>query len=534
MNAEVADWGYEVDTDREHISFIKLLLDPSQKLPDYVSKRDLEARLRRAHKTAVQAAADYLVNLKEHVLEQVEQRFGDELCAATKIEFVLTVPAVWSDAAKDATMKAAELAEMNENYNLSMITEPEAAALYALKTVSGVSTREGDVWIVCDAGGGTYNFTIFYMTNILTVLLHTGTVDLISYEIKSTSPFSIEEVVSGDGDVCGSGLINMRFQAYVKSRMGARVLERYIEKYPRAWAQCLKHFEDRTKRDFDPERYPDKVYTIPLWNAVDDADADIEDDHINLSTADLTGIFQPIVDSAIKLVHDQYEALSQVNKHPKGLVLVGGFGSSKYLMQCIRDRFLAVSPGFKVIKPAHSWSAVAIGAVIHRLEGASLVKSRVSRRHYGVLTRAEWVEGKYSEASKIYDADEEAWYADNVIVWHVEKGQSMVSGNHISMPFYVTAKEPSDSELVNMIVSDEDEAPLEFQATEKTRRLCSITADLSNISRKKWKSRNNNNKKKKFVYLTHSVGLTFGPGGLLFDVRVDQKIVGTARADYEQ
>lgn len=110
----------------------------------------------RAGKTAVEAAADYLFNLKQHVLEQIEQRFGEEMCAATRIEFVLTVPAVWSDAAKDATMKAAELAGMNEDDNLSMITEPEAAALCALKTVAGVNANQDDIWIVCDAGGGMY------------------------------------------------------------------------------------------------------------------------------------------------------------------------------------------------------------------------------------------------------------------------------------------------------------------------------------------------------------------------------------------
>jgi hypothetical protein len=366
--------------------------------------------------------------------------------------------------------------------------------------------------------------------NMLTVPLHIGTVDLISYEIKSTSPLSIEEAVSGDGDVCGSGLINMRFQAYVKSRMGARALERYIEKNDRAWAQCLRHFEERTKRDYDPERYPEKVYSIPLWNACDDPDADIENSHINLSTIDLTEILRPIIQSALKLVHDQYEALSEGNKQPRGLVLVGGFGRSKHLMQSIKNHFSAVSPGFEVIRPNHSWSAVAVGAVIHRLEGASLVKSRTARRHYGVLTRAEWVDGKYSEDSKTWDEDEGAWYADNVAVWHVKKNQSVVAGNHISMPFYVTAKEPTESELVTMIVSDEDEAPLEFEATETTRRLCVINSDLSNISRKRWKARQN----KKFVYLEHSIGLTFGPGGLVFDVMVGQKVVGTARADYEQ
>lgn len=156
QTSEVAEWGFEVDQDKEHIQFVKLLLDPHQKLPEYVSRTDLEARLKRAGKTAVQAAADYLFVLKQHVLEQLEGRFSAEMCATTKIEFVLTVPAVWSDAAKDATRKAAELAGMNENDNLSMITEPEAAALCALKTVAGVNANQDDVWIICDAGGGTY------------------------------------------------------------------------------------------------------------------------------------------------------------------------------------------------------------------------------------------------------------------------------------------------------------------------------------------------------------------------------------------
>lgn len=368
---------------------------------------------------------------------------------------------------------------------------------------------------------------------MLTLLCFKGTVDLISYEIKSLSPFLIEEAVSGDGDVCGSSLINMRFQAYIKTRMGAKPLEKYIEKNPRAWAQCLQHFEDRTKRDFDPHKLPNKIYSIPLWHAPDDADADIEDNHINLSTMDLTEIFRPIIQASLKLVHDQYEALTESNKDPTGLILVGGFGRSKHLMQSIKTHFEAVQPGFKVIRPSHSWSAVAVGAVIHRVEGASLVKSRIARSHYGVLTRAYWREGKHSEDCKVWDIDEETWKADDVIDWHVKKGQSMVAGNHIPMSFYITGREPRDSELITMVISDEDEAPLEFESTEKTRRLCVITADLSQVPRKCWKAERTE-KGKRYVYLTYSVGFTFGPGGLHFDARVDQKIVGTARADYEQ
>ncbi|KEQ67730.1 actin-like ATPase domain-containing protein [Aureobasidium melanogenum CBS 110374] len=512
-SAEVVEWGFEVNQDKEFIQFVKLLLDPSQELPQYVSREELEARLKRAGKTAVQAAADYLANLKDHVSEQLQKRFGERMYTTTKVEYILTVPAVWSDAAKDATMKAAELAGMNEADNLSMITEPEAAALCALKTVADVSAREDDVWIVCDAGGGT--------------------VDLISYEIKSLSPFLIEEAVSGNGDVCGSGMINMRFQAHVRSRMGAAALDKYIDKNENAWANCLKHFEDYTKKSFNPQKYPDKVYPIPLWYAPDEPDADIEDSHINLSTMDLAEIFRPVIESALKLIDDQYTALIKRKKQPTGIILVGGFGKNKHLMQSIENHFKPIAPTMEVIRPGHSWSAVAVGAVIHRLEGASLVKSRVARSHYGVLTRAYWREGVHSKESKIWDADEEAWYADNVIQWYVAKGQSMVSGNYIPMPFYITSKEASESEIITMIISDEDEAPLEFKPTEQTRRLCAITADLSQVPRKTWKSAKTS-KNKKYVYLQHSVGLTFGPGGLQFDARVGKSVVGTARADYEQ
>ncbi|TIA23807.1 hypothetical protein D6C81_02707 [Aureobasidium pullulans] len=349
----------------------------------------------------------------------------------------------------------------------------------------------------------------------------------------SVSPFLIEEAVEGDGDVCGSALINMRFQAYVKSRMGPKPLERYIEKNPRAWAGCLKHFEERTKRDFDPERFPDKEYPIPLWHAADDPDADISDSHIVLSTVDLTEIFRPVIQSALLLVGNQYEALIEKGKRPRGLILVGGFSRSKHLFQSLKNNYAAIAPDFEVIRPPHAWSAVAIGAVIHRLEGAKTVKSRIARRHYGVLTRAYWKAGEYSEASKTWCADEGAWYADDVVKWYVTKGQSMLTGNPISMPFYVTGREISDSEIITMIVSDEDEPPKEFKPTDKTRILCTINAGLESVARRSWKVRYND-KNKKYLFLQHSIGLTFGPGGLSFDVRVGQKVVGTAKADYDQ
>lgn len=50
------------------------------------------------------------------------------------LQFILTVPAVWSDKAKDATMQAACLAGI-PSQDLFLVSEPEAAAVYAIRSI---------------------------------------------------------------------------------------------------------------------------------------------------------------------------------------------------------------------------------------------------------------------------------------------------------------------------------------------------------------------------------------------------------------
>lgn len=512
VNAEVIEWGFEVDLDEDFIEFLKLLLDPEQELPSYVSREYLSSQLRKTGKTAIQATADYLVKLKEHVLEQVEQRF-EAIFTNTNIEFILTVPAVWSDAAKDATLKAAELAGLSREHNLSMVTEPEAAALYALKTVAGVSAHEGDVYIVCDAGGGT--------------------VDLISYEIKSTSPLYIEEAVAGNGDVCGSGLLNIRFIDHVKAKMGGARFEKFVEENKAAWSTCLKHFEDRTKRDFDPWKSEHKTYPIPLIGAPDDPSAGTRKDYLVLSTQDLKDIFAPLVKTILKLVDGQYSAIVEKEKNPKGLILVGGFGSSKHLYQTLKVSSADVDPDFKVIRPLHAWSAVAIGAVIHRLEGDQMVRSRIARSHYGILQRVKFDPDKHPASCREFDPTDEVEYATDQIQWYVVKGQEMPAGSPIIMDFHLTVKDPTlHEESLPVIISDEDEAPQMFSQSRRTRYLCTIPADLESLPRKRWKTHYNNSGHK-YMQLDYKIGMTFGAGGLLWDMRVGKDVIGTARANYD-
>ena len=106
-------------------------------------------------KKAVDYASDYLTRIVDHVLhESLPRQFGASFLENQQISYVVTVPAIWSDKAKDLTRQAAVRAGIDQS-KLMLITEPEAAALYCATLCKEADLKEGDRFVVCDAGGGT-------------------------------------------------------------------------------------------------------------------------------------------------------------------------------------------------------------------------------------------------------------------------------------------------------------------------------------------------------------------------------------------
>lgn len=107
--------------------------------------------------TPVEVSAEILRQLRR----QAEQTLGDELVGA-----VITVPAYFDDAQRQATKDAAQLAGINV---LRLINEPTAAALaYGLE-----SGAEG-LYAVYDLGGGTFDISILRLTKGVFEVVSTG------------------------------------------------------------------------------------------------------------------------------------------------------------------------------------------------------------------------------------------------------------------------------------------------------------------------------------------------------------------------
>lgn len=148
-------WGFQFKPEESRLRCIKLFLDRSQKLPFYVSPQETATQLRTFNKTVIDAVSDYLTEIYKHTMDTLTRRYGEAFMASTKVDFVLTCPAVWSDAAKNTTLQAAERAGMGSKSEIQMISEPEAAAVYTLKAIQPNHLNVGDNFVVCDAGGGT-------------------------------------------------------------------------------------------------------------------------------------------------------------------------------------------------------------------------------------------------------------------------------------------------------------------------------------------------------------------------------------------
>jgi molecular chaperone HscA len=108
-------------------------------------------------KSPVEISAEILATLRQ----QAEDALGDDLVGA-----VITVPAYFDDAQRQATKDAAKLAGLNV---LRLLNEPTAAAI-----AYGLDNASEGIYAVYDLGGGTFDISILKLTKGVFEVLSTG------------------------------------------------------------------------------------------------------------------------------------------------------------------------------------------------------------------------------------------------------------------------------------------------------------------------------------------------------------------------
>ncbi|CAI7646846.1 hypothetical protein N7533_009950 [Penicillium manginii] len=450
-------WGYDIHSDADPARWFKLLLLNNEDLQEDVKSSEFfllaKEKVRMEGLRPIDLVADYLRLLWAHTMKMIEKSRGAQFLPALRFHIVISVPAIWKGYARQSMEEAAKMAgllaprEIGKT-RLSFVLEPEAAGMATLAEPEHCDlVQAGDVWLILDAGGGT--------------------VDLISYKITSINPITMGEAVEGTGALCGAVLIDNAFQGLCRNRLGRR----WTLLSPIGLKEIMKDKWERTyKRQFVPKPDSQEEYVVPIPaeafvnTGQDDLSQlpHIKKARIYFRQCDILKAFTESFTRIDELVEEQMMNIKQKGLILKGIILVGGLGSSPYLYQHLKDQHMKA--GLTIIQSLGTKPRTAIcrGAVYKGFAEDQLmgtegedddedsigmktsyvpapirVTSTISRYSIGTTHYDVFDPSRHSRSDPdyVWSADEGDYVITNQMRWYIRKGENMSKLDPVRHPW---------------------------------------------------------------------------------------------------
>ena len=268
----------------------------------------LQLRTREGVKSPVEVSAEILATLRF----RAEDTFGDDVFGA-----VITVPAYFDDAQRQATKDAAQFAGLNV---LRLINEPTAAAI-----AYGLEHGSEGLYAVYDLGGGTFDISLLRLSK------------------------GIFEVVATGGDsALGGDDIDRLIADWLLARAGVELHSPQDKRAVLVAARAAK------------EALSDTMTTRVRCEVAGQA-LDVE------LTRDMLGeLVQPVLDRTLSAVRKVLRDAKVTKDQVQGIVMVGGSTRMPQVRQAVGDYF-----GRAPLTDLNPDEVVALGAAIqaHALAG---------------------------------------------------------------------------------------------------------------------------------------------------------------------
>ncbi|GME37476.1 hsp70 family protein [Neofusicoccum parvum] len=531
-NINIDKWGFAVTSSMESYLWTKLLLDRTATTTelDDPALKDLfgKGMMKLPHdKTAKQVCTDYLNGLYNYLVSTLCKRFGSEIYAVTPVECWITIPAIWSDAAKDATRSAAISAGFGSRPfdKVNLITEPEAAALAALKPHLDSETIDpilpGEDILVCDCGGGT--------------------VDITTYTILETTPsLRFQELCVGVGGKCGSTYIDRNFNKWMVQKFGSAYTD-LSQKKRGAGSAFMKSFEAQ-KKAFGSNllgKADQKYIEVDHINmdAPSSSSYDSDEAVVQLTWHEMKSFFDPVIKDIIRLVSSQMDQAKRYHHHVSRIILVGGFGDSDYLNERMKTWCVQhASASLKLTCPPQCQAAVVRGAALRGLEGL-IPEFRQARRHYGFQVSMPFRNGIDPESKGFIDGFSGEKLCRGRVDWVVNKGHHINSTTTATFPLATTSRvgDPVSFSVLTLHCCSRDEAP-DYANHFNNEKIGDIVVRFSKADVKNAKKHYNKNKQDWFLEMRHSLQMKMDTehGTISFQSFCNGRLAGHAIIEYTQ
>ncbi|XP_076117720.1 heat shock 70 kDa protein 12A-like [Mytilus galloprovincialis] len=386
--------------------------------------------------------------LRDHLLQRLRGRDNKTFFQENMIQWVVTVPAIWNDKAKQFMRRAADQGGI-KNENLTLALEPEAAALYCRyipqcisasgSTMSTTALEKGTKYLILDLGGGTVDVTV--------------------HEIQEDG--ALQEVHYASGGCWGGSTVDMEFRNLLINIFGSDVIEEANSKYPHEILDLFLDFEMK-KRTFEPGQTTSVALKCPacLYDIFKDKNNITVQEHSTQSEMKdavefkrdkifvFASTFKSLFDNSVAaIVHHLNELLhTSPVTGVTTILLVGGYSDS----YVIKDAIVSNFPHMRIINPDDCSLAVLKGAVLFGHE-PNAITSRICKYTYGIVMNKVFVDGVHPESKR--RRYNEMDICDDIFDIHLQKGEKIEIGKPRPEKAYYAPYIGADSALLEVYAS---------------------------------------------------------------------------------
>ncbi|XP_021358711.1 heat shock 70 kDa protein 12A-like isoform X2 [Mizuhopecten yessoensis] len=374
---------------------------------------------------AITVISAVIAYLKGHLMQKIKDRGAD--VPESEIRWVVTVPAIWTDPAKQMMREAAEKAGIAKN-QLILALEPETASMLckhlpAVHLLSGDRTdkietfRSGSKYMVFDAGGGTIDITV--------------------HEVLKGG--FLKEIHAANGGDWGGKKVDEALEELLESIIGKAAVEHFRANEIPSVIDLHRNFEVKKKTftgddigtktsltvscsllESFKEYNPGKSITDAIEENHCSTDVEWKRDKLRLSQKKTLSLFE----QSFKHITDHMsDILSKPEvKDCEAILMVGGYSECLLLQDAIRT----VAGDIRLIVPSDASLAVMKGAVING-HCPDTVSERVCKYTYGIGCRMVFKEGVHREDYRVIN-ERGVVRCENCFSSFVEKGTHIKIG----------------------------------------------------------------------------------------------------------
>lgn len=280
-------------------------------------------------------------DLSAEVLKSLKSYIQDESFKS----IVITVPAKFHSAKKDATVRSARLAGFEQ---CELLQEPIAASL-----AYGLSTEENDgIWMVFDFGGGTFDAALLRVEEGIMQIFGTAGDDYLG------------------GKNLDEAIVDKLIIPYIRENFSIEDILANNEKR-KVLREAMKTYAEEIKNQLSFKQ-EFSILTDLGELGEDDEGNEIELD-ITISQPQLEKLLTPIFQSAIDIANSLLAEKNLSGSHLNTLILVGGPTHSPILRKMIKDQITD-----KIDTSVDPMTAVACGAALYA--------SSIDNKHTGPVS----------------------------------------------------------------------------------------------------------------------------------------------------